>query len=357
MEKSLRPPPATSRARFLAACRREAPAGSAPPGWVMRQAGRYLPEYRALREGRSFLELVRTPELAAELTLQPLRRFDMDAAIVFSDILVPPAAMGLEVEFVEGVGPRLAPPVRTRADVERLRAFEPEESTGFLARTLEAVRAELGPGKALIGFCGAPFTTASYVVEGGGSRDFRHTKRMLHAEPELFRELQERLVDALVPYLAMQVRAGADALQVFDSWGGTLDAATYRRLVLPPTRRLVQAARETGVPVILYLNGGAHLLEVLAEAGPDVLGLDWRVDPADAIARVGGRVALQGNLDPCVLFAPPEVVRAEAERVLDAFAPQQGYVFNLGSGILPETPVASMEALFATLRARREARP
>lgn len=319
----------------------------------MRQAGRYLPEYRALREGRAFLELVRTPELAAELTCQPLRRFDMDAAVVFSDILVPPAAMGLEVEFAAGEGPRITPPVRTRADVDRLRSFEPEEDTAFLARTLEAVRRELGPEKAIVGFCGAPFTTASYMIEGGASRSFEHTKTLMFAEPELFRALAERLADVLVPYLEMQVRAGADALQLFDSWGGALDAATYRRLVLPATRRLVQGARRTGAPVILYVNGGGHLLELLLETGADVIGLDWRIAPADAIARIGARAALQGNLDPCILFAPQDVVRAETERVLDAFAEQRGYVFNLGSGILPGTPIASMEALFETIHARR----
>ncbi len=345
-------PHLSSRERFLAACRRETD-GAAPPAWVMRQAGRYLPEYRALRGERPFLELVRTPELAAELTCQPLRRFDMDAAVIFSDILVPPAAMGLEVEFVAGDGPRVSPPVRGRADVARLHSFEPEEDTAFLARALEAVRRELGPAKALIGFCGAPFTTASYMIEGGSSRSFEHTKALMYSEPEVFRALLERIVDALVPYLAMQVRAGADAVQLFDSWGGALDASAYRRLVLPATRRLVQGAKASGAPVILYVNGAGHLLELLAATEADVVGLDWRVDPAEAIARIGGRVALQGNLDPCSLFAPPDVVRAEAERVLDAFAGQRGYVFNLGSGILPGTPIASMETLFETIHARR----
>jgi len=338
-----RPSPPTSRERFLAACRRSW--SGAPPAWVMRQAGRYLPEYRALREGRTFLEMVRTPELAAELTCQPIRRFDMDAAVVFSDILVPPVAMGLSVEFLAGHGPRLEPAVRSREAVERLHGFDPASETGFLAATLRAVREEIGSEKALIGFCGAPFTTASYMIEGGSSRSFEHTKAMMFGDPELFLELEGRLVEALLPYLAMQVEAGADVLQVFDSWGGALDAATYRRLVLPATRALVQGARASGVPVILYVNGGGHLLEVLLEAGADVLGIDWRVEPADAIARAGGRAALQGNLDPCVLFAPPAVVRAETERVLDAFAGQKGYVFNLGSGILPGTPVEGMEAL------------
>jgi uroporphyrinogen decarboxylase len=344
---------AGSRKRFLAACRREPL--RAPPAWVMRQAGRYLPEYRALRAKHAFFDLVRTPELAAELTCQPLRRFDMDAAVIFSDILVPLAAMGLDVELVEGRGPVLAPPLRTRADVERLRGFDPARDTAFVADAIRRVRAELGHETAIIGFCGAPFTTASYAIEGGSSRSFERTKALMLGEPALFARLLARLVDELVPYLALQVEAGADVLQVFDSWGGALSAETYRRVVLPELARLVAGARATGAPVILYVNGAAHLLEALADAGPDVVGIDWRVDPADAIRRIGARVALQGNLDPCALFAPAAVVRAETELVLDAFLPQRGYVFNLGSGILPGTPVEGMEALFATIRERRAA--
>lgn len=344
----------SSRDRFLAACRKE-PGDGATPAWVMRQAGRYLPEYRALREGKEFLEMVRNPEVAAELTCQPVRRFDTDAAVVFSDILVPPAAMGLEVEFVGGVGPRLSPPVRDAAGIDRLHGFDPHKETGFLAETLRRVRQEIGQEKALIGFCGAPFTTASYAIEGGSSRNFEHTKAMMFGDPALFERLVNRLVDELVPYLAMQVEAGADVLQVFDSWGGALDAATYERLLLPATRRLVQGAREAGAPVILYVNGCGHLLEVLAKAGPDVIGIDWRVDPADAIRRVGDQFALQGNLDPCVLYAPPDVIRQEVERVLDAFSGLRGHIFNLGSGILPTVPVESMEALFEVIHARRPA--
>jgi len=231
-------PPLTSRERFLSACRRESPAGS-PPAWVMRQAGRYLPEYRELRAEHEFLELVHTPELATELTCQPLRRFDMDAAVIFSDILLPPAAMGLELSFAAGEGPRLWPPVREAADVERLQDFDAREATGFLGESIRRVRAEIGPEKALIGFCGAPFTTASYMIEGAGSRSFEHSKRMLHGDPRTFERLVDRLVDNLIPYLAMQVESGADVLQVFDSWGGALDAPTYARSLLPGLKRLV----------------------------------------------------------------------------------------------------------------------
>jgi len=338
----------SSRQRFLAACRR-APVDRTP-AWVMRQAGRYLPEYRALRGQHDFLRMVHDPALAAEVTCQPLRRFDMDAAVIFSDILVPCEAMGVEVRFAEGEGPVLTPAVRSRADVDRLRDFDARSATGFLGEAIRRVRAELGPDKAILGFCGAPWTTASYLIEGGTSRNFEHAKALLHGDPATFERLCARLVENLVPYLAMQVEAGADVLQIFDSWGGALDAETYRKALLPHVRKLVLGAQALGVPVILYVNGCAQLLEVLADAEPDVLGIDWRVTPADAIARVGARVALQGNLDPCLLFAPPAVVARETERTLAAFAGQNGYVFNLGSGILPGTPVASMEALFETVR-------
>jgi uroporphyrinogen decarboxylase len=267
--------------------------------------------------------------------------------VIFSDILVPSAAMGLDVSFHEGVGPKLSPLVRTDEDIEALADFDPAAETGFLGEAIRRVREELGEERAIVGFCGAPLTTASYMIEGGSSRNYEHTKAMIYGEPERFDRLVTRLVDNLIPYLAMQVDAGADCLQVFDSWGGTLDAATYRRVLLPHMQRLVEGAKRTGAPVILYLNGGNHLLEVMADSGADVLGVDWRIDPKDAIARVGGRVALQGNLDPCVLFAPPEVVASETRAVLERFSGAEGYVFNLGSGILPKTPIESVEAMFA----------
>ena len=337
----------TPRERFLASLRGNET--HAPTGWMMRQAGRYLPEYQELRRGQSFLDTVRNPELACEITLQPIRRYGMDAAVVFSDILVPPAAMGQDVEFVEGKGPVLAPPIRTRGDLDRLRDFDPVRDTGYLMETLRRVREGLGDERALIGFCGAPFTTASYMIEGGTSRNFEHSKRMLFDESDLFGALVDRLTDQLCPYLAAQVEAGADALQIFDSWGGALDARTYRDALLPSLKRLVAAGRATGVPVILYVNGGGHLLDVLLDAEPDALSIDWRTDVAQARERTRGRCALQGNLDPTILFASPDVVRRETKRVLDAFSGHPGYVFNLGSGILPKTPVESVGAAFETL--------
>jgi len=344
-----------SRERFLAACSGQSV--DRAPAWMMRQAGRYLPEYRAIREKHSFLEMVHAPEVAAEVTCQPLRRFDMDAAVIFCDILVPPAAMGQKVEFLSGVGPKLGPPLRSRADIEGLQDFVAEDATGFLGEAIGLVRKELGYEKAIIGFCGAPFTVASYMIEGGSSRNFEHTKGFMLNEPESFELLLERIVDNQIGYLRMQIEAGADCVQIFDSWGGTLDAATYRSGLLPHVKRLVEGVSDLGAPVIVYMNGCGHLLEVLADSGADLLGIDWRIDPKDAIARVGSRVGLQGNLDPCTLFAEPAIVAAETRRVLDAFAGQPGYIFNLGSGILPKTPVPSVEAMFNTALGRAEGAP
>jgi uroporphyrinogen decarboxylase len=321
-----------------------------PPVWLMRQAGRYLPEYHKVRGRGSFLEAVRNPERAAEITIQPIRRFGMDAAVIFSDILVPVAAMGYSVDFVAGRGPVIDPPIRDRAAIDRVHAFDPEADTGFLAESIQAVRSELGPDRAIIGFCGAPFTTASYMIEGQSSRNFEHTKGMLYGATDHFVELIDRVVDALVPYLGMQVEAGADLLQIFDSWGGALDATTYRRVLFEPMQRLVSAAKALEVPVILYANGCSHLLEVFAALEPSVIGIDWRVDPRDARRRVGESVALQGNLDPAALFAPPHTVAELTRATLEAFGPAPGHIFNLGSGVLPPTPIPSVEAVVRTVQ-------
>jgi uroporphyrinogen decarboxylase len=342
----------TPRERMIRAATRKPVDG--PPLWIMRQAGRYLPEYHDVRRLGTFMETCHDPERAAEITCQPIRRFGMDAAVIFSDILVPAEAMGLDVSFEEGKGPRVTPPVRDRAAVDRLHPFDPEEETGFLGDAIRLVRKELGPDRAIIGFCGAPFTTASYMIEGQSSRNFEHTKAMLHGDPATWRELVEKIVDALIPYLGMQIEAGADVVQIFDSWGGSLARSTYEDALREPMERLIGTVKSLGKPVILYVNGGGHLLELLADLGPDVVGIDWRVEPEDARRRIGGRVALQGNLDPSILFAPPEVVRTLTNRNLDAFGPAPGHVFNLGSGILPETPILCVEALVEAVKARRE---
>jgi uroporphyrinogen decarboxylase len=341
-------PAMTPKERFLAAAARRPV--DRPPVWILRQAGRYLPEYQAVRRTGSFLELVRDPARAAEITMQPIRRFGMDAAVIFSDILVPVAAMGLDVSFEDGEGPRIGPPLRGRGDLGRIAPFDPEEATGFVGAILDRVRSELGQDRAILGFAGAPFTTASYMIEGGASRDFEHTKRWMWSDPSGFRELVELIVDALIPYLGYQIEAGADAVQIFDSWGGALDAATYRRLLFGPMERLVTSVQGLGRPVILYVNGAGHLLEVLADLEPEVIGLDWRVDPGLARAGVGSRCALQGNLDPTALLAPPgEVVRLVSAN-LRAFGPAPGHIVNLGSGVLPSTPVESVAAFVRTVQ-------
>ncbi|MFT7677072.1 MAG: uroporphyrinogen decarboxylase [Planctomycetota bacterium] len=316
---------------------------------MMRQAGRNLPEYRELRKDTPFMQMIHNPAQAAEVTLQPIRRYGMDAAVIFCDILVPAEVLGLHVEIKEGKGPVLTPPVRSMADLDALSAKDVNEHCAFLGEALGKVRAELGDERAMIGFCGAPFTLASYMIEGQSSRNFEHTMEWMLGRPEEFAALQERVVDISIPYLQLQVDAGADALQIFDSWGGTHDAATYREHMLPHVKRLVAAAKDMGVPVILYINGCAHLLEVMKEANPDVISIDWRVDPAEARRVVGPDFALQGNLNPTILFAPPHVVEREASRVLEAFAGHPGFIFNLGSGILPTTPMESVAALWRTV--------
>jgi uroporphyrinogen decarboxylase len=341
----------TGRARMLNAARRQPV--DRPPIWIMRQAGRYLPEYHTVRSQGSFMETVRDPERAAEITLQPMRRFDMDAAVIFSDILVPSAAMGLDVQFHEGKGPVLKPPVRSLKDIEALQVFDPEVSTEFLAESIRRVRAALSLEKAIIGFCGAPFTTASYMIEGQSSKNFEHTKAMMLGRPSEFRELIDRIVDALIPYLALQAEAGADLLQVFDSWGGTLDARTYEQVLGEPMERLICAAKALGTPVILYVNGCSHLLELLADLRPDVVGIDWRVDPRDARKRIGSRVALQGNLDPVALYAPVSRVEQLTRECLQAFGTEPGHICNLGSGMLPTLPVEALQAVVEVVQGRR----
>lgn len=310
------------------------------PVWIMRQAGRYLPEYRATRErAGSFMTLCSTPELACEVTLQPLARFALDAAIVFSDILTIPDAMGLGLSFAEGTGPRLAKPVRCRADIERLAVPDPERELGYVMQTLRLVRQELAGRVPLIGFAGSPWTLATYMVEGGSTTDFRRIKGMMFEDPEALHALLGTLADSVSVYLNAQVAAGAQALMVFDTWGGVLTPRDYKAFSLQYlariTGQLVRVADERKVPVILFTKGGGMWLEQLAETGCDALGVDWTVDLADARRRVGDRVALQGNMDPSALYASPERVRAEVATVLQSFGHGHGHVFNLGHGIHP----------------------
>jgi uroporphyrinogen decarboxylase len=323
--------------RFLQACRREPT--DCTPVWIMRQAGRYLPEYRALRADHGFLELCKTPALAAEVTLMPVERFPVDAAILFADILLVLEPMGVGLEFAKGDGPVIHRPVRTRADVDALERVAAKDALGYVLETVRLVRERLAGRVPLIGFAGAPFTLASYVIEGGGSRQYRHTKTLMYADPAAWHRLMERLSETIVDYLRSQVAAGAQAVQLFDSWVGCLGPDDYRTYVLPHMRATFRALADTNVPVIHFGTGTAALLELVREAGGDVIGLDWHVDLADAWARVGHDVAVQGNLDPVALFAPPAEIRRRVAHILSRAAGRPGHVFNLGHGVLPETPL------------------
>jgi uroporphyrinogen decarboxylase len=326
------------------------------PIWIMRQAGRYLPEYNATRKkAGSFLALAQTPELACEVTLQPLERFRLDAAILFSDILTVPDAMGLGLHFVEGEGPKFSHPVRTEADVARL-AVPAMEKLRYVFDAVALIRRELDGRVPLIGFAGSPFTLACYMIEGGGSDDFRLVKTMMYARPDLLHRLLDVNARAVTAYLNAQIEAGAQAVQLFDTWGGSLAHGAFQEFSLAYSRQVLQGVKrvheERVVPRILFTKGGGHWLEEMAASGADALGIDWQTPLAQARVRVGATMALQGNLDPNVLFAPPGVIGAEAQRVLDAFGRGPGHVFNLGHGISQHTPPEHVHALVEAVHAR-----
>jgi len=326
------------------------------PVWLMRQAGRYLPEYRATRErAGSFIALATSPALAAEVTLQPLERFPLDAAILFSDILTVPDAMGLGLHFADGEGPRFARPLRDEAAIRALAAPDPADRLRYVIDAVREIRKALAGRVPLIGFAGSPFTLACYMVEGAGSDDWRALKTMLYARPDLLHRILEVNTRAVTDYLNAQIEAGAQAVMLFDTWGGQLSHAGYEEFSLAYSRRIFSGLkRESGgrkVPSILFTKGGGGWLEAMAESGCDAVGLDWTVDPAAARARIGAQVALQGNLDPAALFAPPDAVRKSVRRVLDAFGPAPGHIFNLGHGIFQHTPVESVAALVDEVRA------
>ncbi len=325
--------------RFLAACYRRPT--DVTPIWLMRQAGRYLPEYRALREKYTLLEIIHTPELACEVTLQPMRAFPLDAAIIFADILPPLIGMGLSLEFVAGDGPIIREPLRTAADVDALVVRPPEETLGFTLEAIRLARRALDPlGIPLIGFSGAPFTLAAYAIEGGSSHNHTRTKALMMSEPATWHRLMAKLSEVVGHYLLAQARAGAQALQLFDSWVGQLSPDDYRESVLPYSRQAIAIARRGGVPIIHFGTSTSGILELLKEAGGDVISVDWRIPLAEAWRRLGPDVAVQGNLDPVALLAPWEELRRRAQHVLDA-ARQigwAGHIFNLGHGILPNTP-------------------
>ena len=329
--------------RVLKACRREPV--DCTPIWLMRQAGRYMAEYRQLREKHTILEIIKTPELAAEVTLQPINAFDLDAAIIFADILPPLEAMGLSLEFIRGEGPVIHNPLRIDADVAALSVPDPRERLGFTMEAIRLVRRELAGRVPLIGFSGAPFTLASYAIEGGATRNFVLTKSLLYNQPRTWHELMEKLAMMVGDYLVAQAEAGAQVLQLFDSWVGALSPDDYRRYVLPYSRRVIQTAGSSGVPVIHFGTGTSGMLELIKEAGGDVIGVDWRIDLSDAWRRLGDEVAIQGNLDPVALFAPLPELEVHVERILAQAAGRPGHIFNLGHGILPQTSVEHVAAL------------
>jgi uroporphyrinogen decarboxylase len=333
--------------RFLAAARRQ-PVDTTPV-WLMRQAGRSLPEYRALRERYSLLDIVAEPDLCAEVTLQPVRRLGVDAAVMFADIMLPLRGMGVDFDLVEGVGPVIANPLRRPEDVDRLRVPDGEEAA---PQVISAVRRVVSESPVpVVCFAGAPFTLASYLLEGRPSRDFSLTKRFMYGEPEAFERLLGKLAATMSGYLAAQVRAGAGAVQLFDSWVGALAPDDYESRVAQHTRAVFQAMEPLGVPRIHFGTGTAALLEAIAGTGPDLVSLDWRVRLDEGWRRVGLERGVQGNLDPAVLLAPGEVVQRQAREVLRRAGGRPGHVFNLGHGVLPETPLENLQLLVDTVHA------
>lgn len=329
--------------RFLRACRREPV--DCTPVWFMRQAGRYMPEYRAIRAHHSLLDICSQPELAAEVTLQPINQMNVDAAIIFADILLPLVPMGMHLEFAAGEGPVLSDPLRDRASVERLRDVEPRESLKSTLDAISIVRREIDGNVALIGFAGGPFTLATYAIEGGSSRDHRITKSLMFTEPDTWHLLMEKIATMTVGYLRAQIEAGAQCVQIFDSWAGQLSPSDYRRYVLPATKRIVADVTTDGVPVILFGTNTGGMLDVIAEAGTDVVGADWRIPLGRAWDLIGGDRAIQGNLDPVALFAPLGEVRDRVDDILSQAGGRPGHIFNLGHGILPQTPVDTVRAV------------
>lgn len=316
------------------------------PIWLMRQAGRYMPEYRKLRDHHPLLEMIKTPELACEVTLQPIEAFNLDAAIIFADILPPLEGMGLHLRFAEGEGPIIGNPVQTVDDIARLRVRPPEETLPFTLEAIRLARAQLaGRNIPLIGFSGAPFTLAAYAIEGGGSRNYTEVKGLMMGDPTAWHDLMAKLSEVVGAYLLAQARAGAQALQLFDSWVGQLSPADYRQFALPYTQRAIAIAREANVPIIHFATDTSGYLETMRETGADVISVDWRVDLDAAWQRLGDSVAVQGNLDPVALYAPWDALRQRAQIVLEQAKGRAGHVFNLGHGILPGTPTDNVKRL------------
>jgi uroporphyrinogen decarboxylase len=334
---------------FLRAARRQPTERT--PVWFMRQAGRVLPEYREVRKSLTLLEICRHPDLCAEVTLQPIRRFDLDAAILFADLMHPLVGIGIDLELAENVGPVIASPVRSPAHLPRLRPIEPEADLPYVLESIRVIKRELGDRTPLIGFAGAPFTLASYLIEGRPSRDFLRTKAMMYGDPGTWNALMERLADIVTTFLRAQIQAGVDAVQLFDSWVGCLSPQDYERYVRPHTARILRAVREEGRPVIHFGVNTAMLLEQMRDDGGTVIGCDWRIPLDDAWRIIGEEKGIQGNLDPAVLMAPRGAIRAAVQDVLDRAGGRPGHIFNLGHGLHPQTP---LDGVYAAIEAVRE---
>jgi uroporphyrinogen decarboxylase len=333
----------TSTDRFLRACRRQ-PVDRTPV-WFMRQAGRYMAAYQALRQQHSLLTLCKTPELAAEVTLQPIQRLPVDAAIIFTDLLIPLEPMGAKLVFTPNEGPVIENPVRSDSDVAALRMIEPQADLAFTLEAIRMVCRDLDGKVPLIGFAGAPFTLASYLIEGSGSRHYVQTKQLMYHQPQAWHRLLDKLASVATTFLQAQIAAGARVIQLFDSWVGCLSPDDYRSYVLPHTQQVIDGLRDTDAPVIHFGTGTAMLLEAMREAGGEVIGVDWRIPLDDAWRRIGYDVSIQGNLDPVVLFAPLPEIEHRVDDILQRAGNRPGHIFNLGHGILPETPVEHVHAV------------
>jgi uroporphyrinogen decarboxylase len=340
--------------RFVRACLRQ-PVDRTPV-WFLRQAGRYMPEYQAVRRHHSLLEICKNPDLAAEVTITAAEKLDVDAAIIFADLLLPLETMGLDFEFLAGEGPVIHCPVRTPADISRLREDRTAE-LGYVSEALRKVVRHFSDGIGIVGFCGAPFTLASYMIEGGGSRNYVHTKSLMYREPAAWEALLEKLARVLREFAAQQAEAGADAIQIFDSWAGALSPADYRQFVLPVTKRLVREIQALGVAVIYFGVDTATLLPAMRETGADVFGLDWRTPLDEGWRTLGPGCAVQGNLDPITLFAPEAVLRRRVGEILKQAGGRPGHIFNLGHGIVPETPVENVQRVVQWVREYQSSAP
>jgi uroporphyrinogen decarboxylase len=343
--------PDVRESRFLRACRRERV--DVTPVWFMRQAGRYMAEYRALRQNYTLLQLCRTPDLATEVTLQPVRAIEVDAAILFSDLLLPLEPMGIAFDFVKGEGPTIENPIRSAADIDRVRVVDPRETLSFTFAAIGQIKGELGSRVPLIGFAGAPFTLASYAIEGGHSNNFALTKSLMYGDPAAWHRLADRLATVVADYLHAQIDAGVDAVQVFDSWVGALNAGDYREFALPHTRKIFDSIAGR-VPTIHFGVATGAILHVMREAGGDVIGADWRAPLDDAWMRIGHDRGIQGNLDPTLLLGPRDRLFTGARDVLQRAAGRPGHIFNLGHGILPSTPVDNVKALARLVHQHRQ---